>query len=1828
MGDELAGIEQDVPFDFGAAEALSTAADSAATTVDGQVGARHAFVSVAMQEFRGFFSTLFQDNASTAAADARELADRLREVAEGARRLAEEARKEQERRETARAWKAQQDSRGGLEKFADGVGDFFTGEDEPPVGPPASPIEVPVSTPRSTPRRTPAGGSGGSGGTSSARPDDLTSFATSSAAADDRARTPLATARARFSAFRSSCHWGSLAADGVFAGAERWLEANENDVAWATTVAGAFRAAGGNGVVSTLSDASVAAALQAAGVDAARQDLVIEPAQAVGAMPTSGYADDPVNTSTGNFLEPEADLGFAGGCASLSFTRMYNSMTCVVGAVGPGWSSWADTGLSFDDEAARFTLPDGRHLVFPRLGEAWDRASGESQWLERAGDGYLVSGNDGVRWRLDRAGRLLARTAGPGTTVRLTWADDRLTRMTHERGRHLDLVWGDTRLLAVRASDGREVTYDYDDQDRLVAATTALGTRRYRWDDDGLVDAVIGASGVVEVENTYDDRSRVTRQRSPHGRVTRYAYLPGRVTVVSDEDGTRSNTWVADERGRLVGAIDSDDRRQSTSYDPHGNAVMVTERDGSTTVREYDARGRLVRTVSPNGADLTQAFDGQDRLVAVEAVTEDGTPAVTSFTYDGDERNPATLTDPEGGVTRMAWAAGLLTEVVDPTGVVVSFAYDEHGDLVSTTDADGNAARLERDQAGRVVAAVTPSGHRTTFAFDDETGLLGTRVDPDGATWSYEHTVDGRVSAVTDPLGARTEMQHGVTGDLETTVDPLGRAVTRHLDDLGNLAALELPDGSEWRFAHDALSRLRESTDPTGAVWTRDYDANGDLVTTTAPTGEQRVVRADVAAGTAEVASGTVAAGMQFDKLGRLVASLRPDGSSVLTRYDRCGRAVELVDAAGGLTTVERDAAGRAVSVTRPDGGVVAYEYDRCGRPSAVVDELGARTSMTYDVDGRVVAQSMPTGEQATFAYDACSRLVKRRVPGVGTTLLTYDLAGRVVASHDPQHGRRRFRYDAAGQLVEAVAGNGGSTRWEYDENGRAVVVTHADGSVTRREFDAMNHAVAQTDALGRTTRGGYDAAGRQVWQEDPTGTRTEWTYDEHGQVATVVVDGEVVSHTTRDVRGRTARVVDHTQRGQETVHELAWDPRGLLVSQTRDGRGLSWSYDAVGRRVGRVDPDGARTRYERDAAGRVVAVEHDSLGRAAFERDLGGRVVAAEAGGVRQTWTFGDGFVAGHSVTDGERTSTTVVDRDELGRVRTVARDGSSSAYEYDEAHQLVGLRTTGERGDTVTRWRYDAAGRLVAETSEGATRELSYDAAGQLLSTVETDGTTTRSSRYSYDGLGRRTRVERSDGSTRDLRWSRLGSLAEVVDRDGGGRERRVTSVVDALGQLTRLDDAEVFLDGADPRAAVPARVGDAAVVATGPAIGAGSEWTTPGWRQSRSNGDDPWDLGSAQDVDGPALGASGELTVAGLEWMGRRVYDAESRGFLSVDPWEPVTGAAWSGNPYAFAGNDPMHALDPAGLSPMTDADLQAYLSENAGAFAAAADWTRNNWEYLAGGAMVVAGGVLIATGVGGPAGLMLVSAGADTIIQKATTGGVNWGQVAISGAFGAWGGAAAAARMGVTGAARQAVVGGVLADGTSGAVMGGYSYATSGQPLTPAGLVRATASGAAVDAATGGLLSSGPSLPVGNQGRLLDDVPATPQQPFMPANPGPLSDQHAATFTGGHYDTTVSTEPMTLYRAGTADSPLGQFFSREPPVGVAQTRIDKAIPEVWPDGSPAPLDTGHAIHFPAGTTMHTGEVANQGGIYMGGTEQVLVERPWEIPGAGPVDSWPLH
>jgi hypothetical protein len=194
------------------------------------------------------------------------------------------------------------------------------------------------------------------------------------------------------------------------------------------------------------------------------------------------------------------------------------------------------------------------------------------------------------------------------------------------------------------------------------------------------------------------------------------------------------------------------------------------------------------------------------------------------------------------------------------------------------------------------------------------------------------------------------------------------------------------------------------------------------------------------------------------------------------------------------------------------------------------------------------------------------------------------------------------------------------------------------------------------------------------------------------------------------------------------------------------------------------------------------------------------------------------------------------------------------------------------------------------------------------------------------------------------------------------------------------------------------------------------------------------------------------------------------------------------------------------------------------------------------------MVIAGGVLIATGVGGPAGMMLISAGADTIIQKAMTGEVNWGEVAISGAMGAWGGGGVAARLGARTVLQRAVVGGMVSGGASGGLGGAYTYMTGPGPHSAGGFLQATGQGVGIGTITGGAGgAAGHGLSTVG-GKVLGEAHPIPSVD-TPYGPAVQETSDAALAARARV---LSGEP--IYRMGTmgkSQAAEGQFWALEHP-----------------------------------------------------------------------------
>ncbi|MGN6206517.1 MAG: DUF6531 domain-containing protein, partial [Humibacter sp.] len=282
MGD-LGAYKENVKFSDQDADALITACNNAASTIDGQTASRKSWRATGEDQFKGYFSTLFASNGATQVKDASELASALRTVATYAGELKKSADDEQNRRLKARAWEEKQKHRSTLEQIGDGISHLWGG-DEPPVPPPAQQVRHTAPKPPTSPRQTPEPGSGGgaSSGTSSAIPNNLTTFATKSAGGDKALTTDHTAVQKAYTAFTGSCGWGSLDASGVLTAFAQFIQANGEEVKWANTIAAAFEKAGGSGSLCTLSNQALAASLAAAHVAATRQDITIDMPSALG----------------------------------------------------------------------------------------------------------------------------------------------------------------------------------------------------------------------------------------------------------------------------------------------------------------------------------------------------------------------------------------------------------------------------------------------------------------------------------------------------------------------------------------------------------------------------------------------------------------------------------------------------------------------------------------------------------------------------------------------------------------------------------------------------------------------------------------------------------------------------------------------------------------------------------------------------------------------------------------------------------------------------------------------------------------------------------------------------------------------------------------------------------------------------------------------------------------------------------------------------------------------------------------------------------------------------------------------------------------------------------------------------------------------------------------------------------------------------------------------------------------------------------------------------------------------------------------------------------
>jgi RHS repeat-associated protein len=660
------------------------------------------------------------------------------------------------------------------------------------------------------------------------------------------------------------------------------------------------------------------------------------------------------------------------------------------------------------------------------------------------------------------------------------------------------------------------------------------------------------------------------------------------------------------------------------------------------------------------------------------------------------------------------------------------------------------------DASGAIIL-VGPEGRsdRYTLAFDGsytpppaEYTRLAKNADgtytatlKDQTVWTFSAL--GQLSRISDRFGNHSDLGYGTSGLLNTVSDPAGRG---SLTLSYNSSATRLVSVADWTgrtisFGYDSstLSRLRTVADRENATMTYAYDGASVHVSS--------------------------------------VVDAR--GATALTNhYDSCRRVDWQADALG-LTTGQHTTFG--YGATDAQRGRIA---DGSGNltttttyPSSSFDSYAPVVIDTYDMQGRLVKRTTRPSANAddagteTYGYDSSSNLNRVTDARNNSTGFCYDVdftgnptaspRGNLTRSIAPPAGGPNpevslARYDAHNNLTDTISPrgihNGASVSCQNDLSG-AIDTASPPLSGTSFTYDASSAKLLATS---------------RRYNDPDLGTQVATTKYEYG-------DSFNLGRITRTIppRGNAGSSPDYSFATTFAYYGATDSQAGLLHTATDAlNSTTTYAYDALGRKISMLDPNGQTWQYTYDNEDRLRLAKAPAPGASGAQLITEQRYDAV-----------------------GNRT----VQIDSNGQVTTYAYDQRNQLQEQDESPSVWTDPNTTPTPKIVTAYRYDNLGNLTRVTraagdanNERAT-DYTYDGRSSIRVEVQypywpsTSGALT--TQYGYDVAGNQTSVLDPLPQTTNFAFDVLNRLLGITYT--AGLTPNVAYTYDADGNRSTMND-----------------------------------------------------------------------------------------------------------------------------------------------------------------------------------------------------------------------------------------------------------------------------------------------------------------------------------------------------------------------------------------------------------------------------------------------------
>ncbi|APG20394.1 type IV secretion protein Rhs [Kosakonia radicincitans] len=960
---------------------------------------------------------------------------------------------------------------------------------------------------------------------------------------------------------------------------------------------------------------------------------------------------------------------------------------------------------------------------------------------------------------------------------------------------------------------------------------------------------------------------------------------------------------------------------------------------------------------SPNGAMVIQQNDGEHQLYEPDP-TRSGEWRIQRI-YDRHENVQHFSWNERGQLARISGdnealdveleydaLSGRLCAVYQAYDgarhLLVSYRFNEQGQLIAVTDADGIVTRqFGWDQASEMMAwHAYATGLKVQYQWRPDANSRHWRVEAYQVLDDRGEVLERwRIDADETQRRARVSNDQGVSSE-------------HHWDELFRITAYTDLHGGKWQFRWAGnTEQLLAMVQPDGASWEYAWDARGNLTMERDPLGRTTLTRWHplYAFPLKEVLPDGAIWQYEYNVAGDVVKLTDPEGGVTRFEWNAQGDLLRRIDALENSHRFWWDALGQLIREEDCSGYQSRNQYDASGKLISTTDPLGNSERYIWSPAGRLQTWIRADGRETLFSYNHAGLLCGQNIDGLLERKVTLNARGQVIEAIDPAGQVTRFRFNRAGRLVTLTNANNQQWRFDYTPEGLLTRQHDYAGRQTEYQYNAMQqvatlvrHPASGSGLSPLVTNYEYDALGRMVVRETEQ-HRTEYRYN--------ALTTEI--HRFPYSAWRQA-MIDQREPENGEVVVFRRNKLGDLVGEENHSGVYLHQYDALSNLSATTFPDGRQLQYLRYGTGHLLemqlAVGGNTLPVASYQRDKLHRETRRTTGAVelethydiagrisqrrcvdnvrqrlvferRYQWDRADQIIRqmytdGAPSTPADKYRQSLWGYDAAGRMTQSIQPSGEERFWYDAADN----RTTADlppvwdnllkRLDGVRR-EYDGFGRMTErhDTHRGIVQRFSYDDE-QRISQVLIEGDAEFSkAEYRYDALGRRTekQVWRRHSRTPErtqYAWSGLQMVGETGDRDPEAAVQYIYTE-NSYEPLARVDSrqqyAEIYWYHSEING-LPQSVTDS----NGDIVwrGAFSAWG----RTERENDALRWDTPQNLRFQGQYLDRE-----TGLHYNTFRYYDPTGGCYAQMDPIGLLGGL----NTYTYVG-DPLAWIDPLGLS----------------------------------------------------------------------------------------------------------------------------------------------------------------------------------------------------------------------------------------------------------------------------------------------------------------------